>query len=679
MSGHTGAVVGRSPGSTPWRGRLLHVVLASAIVLGVVATPPLAHADDGLHVASRSRYVLDTERSTVAVAITMTLRNVAPNEETGQGVRYYYYDTYGVPLPAEARDVRATSEGRELTVSRRSIDGDGGYRLVEVSFPDLLYPDTRTIELTFTLEGQPPRSADPTRIGAGYATFPVFGPGDPGQQSVEVVVPTGFEVDSTARSFTATESADGTTVHRSEEDNLAPGFAATMSVRGDAVGQERPVTVGGVDLVLVPYPNDPEWADFIEERADVGLPVLVELLGQDWPGDVDRIREDSGSQVRGFEGWYSTSEREIVLGEALEDGILFHELAHAWVNTATVQDRWLSEGLAELLAEETAERTGGTFTTPRTVDLDDGAALPLQTWRSSPSFRGTEVDAWAYPASYQVVAGLLEGMGEDALRRLLHDVVTARSPWDLPGQRLLSGGALGSPAFLDLLASHEAPTAVSGAAEDLYSQWVLEPTAAEMLDDRSEATAAYAAFAETSAWAVPLGIRRAMAQWEFGDAQEQLTERRGLAVAATALEELSRSTATEPPERVRRSYEGADTEAEYAAAGASIAAATNALRDYEAARAAADGVRGPVARLGATVLRIDATAAAARDNVTVGEFAAAQAAADLTVERAGWAARVGLAIVAGAVLLLLALVACVIAIGRRARLRRGAAPAPPGR
>ena len=113
--------------------------------------------------------------------------------------------------------------------------------------------------------------------------------------------------------------------------------------------------------------------------------------------------------------------------------------------------------------------------------------------------------------------------------------------------------------------------------------------------------------------------------------------------------------------------------------GGAVRDATNALRDYEAARAAADGVRGPVARLGATVLRIDATAAAARDNVTVGEFAAAQAAADLTVERAGWAARVVLAIVAGAVLLLLALVACVIAIGRRARLRRGAAPAPLGR
>lgn len=668
MSRHTGAVTSPPRHRLHREGRLVRAVLAVALLLGVALAVPAAQADDGLAVSSTSRYVLDPDQRTVSAAVTMTLRNVAANEDTDDGgYRFYYYDAYGLPLPAKATDVRATSEGTSLPVERRDIAGDSGFRIFEIVFPDLLYPNSRAIELSFTLEGQPPRSDDPTRIGEGYATFAVFGPGDPGQNTVEVVVPEGLDVDSTARSFTATEGADGLTVYTTQEDNLAPGFAATMSVRGSVVGEERSVTVGGVSLVLVPYPNDPEWADFIEDRADVGLPILVDLLGQEWPGEIDRIREDSGSQVRGFEGWYSRSEREIVLGEALEDGILFHELSHAWVNTATIQDRWLSEGLAEFLAEAAAERAGGTFTTPRAVDRDDDAALPLQAWEDSPGFRGTEQDGWAYPASYQVVSRLLDGLTDDELSRVLSEVVTATSPWDLPGQRLLSGGALSTKTFLDLLIAHDTPGAVDGTGLDLYAAWVLDDADAARLADRPDAVADYSAFAAGSAWGVPLGIRRSMADWEYEAAAVVMTERAGLATAATAVHELSQRTGTELPERIRGAYEGADTAQEYDAAAASITTATNALRRYEEARAAADADRGPLGRLGSAVLRLEATADAARDNISFDELAASQAASDLTIERAAWSTRLGIGIVAGAVLILTVLTIVTVALVRRAR------------
>jgi hypothetical protein len=670
MSRQTGAVVAKTRDARGHEARLARVVLAATVLLGVALAAPPAHAEEGLAVASTSRYVLDPEELTVSATITMTLRNTAPDEDAGDGrFRFYYYDAYGIPLPAEAQEVRARSDGRTLRVEERGIDGEPGFRLFEVQFPDLLYPDSRTLELSFVLEGQPPRSDDPTRIGAGYATFPVFGPGDPGESTVEVVVPEGLSLDSTAQSFTPTEGADGTTVYATREDNLSPGFAATMSVRGSDVGEERAVTVGGVSLVLVPYPNDPEWADFIEERADVGLPVLMQLVGQEWPGAVDRIREDSGSQVRGFEGWYSSREREIVLGEALEDGILFHELAHAWVNTSSIEDRWLSEGLAEVLAEETARRTEGTFTTPAAVERDDGAALPLQTWQDSPGFRGTEVDGWAYPASYQVVSRLLDGLTDDELSAVLSEVVTATSPWDLPEQRLLSGGPLDSKAFLDLLHARAVPASADGSSVALYADWVLDDADAARLEQRPHAMEAYTRFAAMSAWAPPLGIRTAMAEWDYDTAGELMVQRSDLATAATAVQELSESTRTELPARIRRGYEDADTETEYAAAGASIATAANALRHYETARAAADTDRSALGRLGAAVLRVEATADAAQDNITIGEFAAAEAAADLAVERAEWATRLGSAIVAAAAALV-ALLVIVIVAARRASRRR---------
>ena len=656
---------------------LARVVLTVALLAGVVLTTPAAQADDGLAVTSTSRYEVRPEEERVVATMTMTLRNVAPTEDGEDGgFRFYYYDAYGIPLPSEATDVRATSEGVALPVRRRAIPGQPGFGIVEVGFPDLLYPDSRTLELSFTLEGRPPRSEDPTRIGEGYATFSVFGPGDPGQSLVEVVVPSGLEVDSTASSFTPEERPDGTTVFTTREDNLSPGFAATMSVRGDAVGEERPVTVGGVDLVLVPYPNDPAWADFIEERADTGLPVLEDLLGEEWPGEIDRIREDSGSLVRGFEGWYSRSEREIVLGEALEDGVLFHELAHAWVNTATVEDRWLSEGLAELLAEETARRTGGSFTTPAAVARDHPAALPLQSWESSPGFRGTEVDAWAYPASYQVVTRLLDGLPDEGLSAVLGDVVTATSPWDLPGRRSLSGGALRTTTFLDLLDAHGAPAAADGTAAELYATWVLTDEDAAALADRPEARSAYAAYVAAGPWGAPLAVRSAMARWDHSRALTLMTERADLPAAAATVQELSERTGTGLPERIRRGYEDADTDRELDATAAAVSTATNALRRYEEARAAVDADRGPFGRLGATVLRLETAAETARENIALDEMAASVTASELVIDRAPWSTRLGVGIVAATVLLLALLSVLVIALVRRGR-RTGRRPAEP--
>lgn len=647
-------------------GTVVLTVLLAAVAVLLGASP--AAADEGLRVTSTSRYVLDPEALTVSATLTMTLRNTMPNEPTGDGgYRYFFFDSLGLPLPSQAQDVQASSSGRPLRVVDRPVEGDPGFAMFEVQFPELRYETSRAIEMTFTLTGQPPRSEDPTRIGPGYATFDVFSPGDPGASTVEVVVPSGLEVDSTAESFIESDGADGMTVYTSQANNLSPGFSATMSVRGDDVGEEREVSVGGVSLVLVPYPNDPQWADFIEDRADVGLPVMMELLGQEWPGDIDRIREDSGSSVRGFEGWYSTRDREIVLGEGLEDGILFHELAHAWVNTSSVEDRWLSEGLAEIVAEETAARTDGSFVVPSAVRSDAEAAVPLQTWKSSPGFRSTEVDDWAYPASYQVVDRLLAGLAEETLPAVLADSVTATSPYDLPGERLLSGGALGTLAFFDILAEHQAPAVVDGTAAELYARWVLTETDAAALALRPAATTAYAELAESSPWAPPLGLRRAMAAWTFDTATATMTEQADLLDAAHTLVARSERAQTDLPDRIQRDYETADTDREYAATAAAMAAATTSLGRYEQARAAADAERNALGRLGAVLLGIEAAADAAQQGITLDDFAAADLAADQAVTRAQWATRLGAAILTVAVLGVALLALLAVRVHRSAR------------
>jgi hypothetical protein len=111
------------------------LLMRSAVVLGLLLaglmTAAPAQADEGLTVESRSRYVLDPDAQAVIATMTMTLRNVSPDQTTADGaIRYFFYDAYGVPLPARATEVRARSGGEPLRVETRRIDGDDGYRLV---------------------------------------------------------------------------------------------------------------------------------------------------------------------------------------------------------------------------------------------------------------------------------------------------------------------------------------------------------------------------------------------------------------------------------------------------------------------------------------------------------------------------------------------------------------------
>lgn len=670
--GHRPRGLRRETRPLPHRGLALRLLTILALLLTALVTAPTVSADSGIEVASTSRYVLDTQARQVTGTMSITLRNTTPNAPTGDGgYRYFFYNTYGVPLPAAATDIRARSGGATLRVERQRIDGDPGYRMVAIRFPDLLYQASRTIELTFALVGQPPRADDPTRIGQGYATFPVFGPGDRGRSTVEVVLPRGVPMESTATGWTESDEPDGTTVHTTTEDNLSPGFSAMVSVRTEEIGQGRDVTVGGVPMTLLHYPNDTEWADFIETWADTGLPELEALVGRPWPGDIDRIRQDSGAQVRGFDGWFSTSDREIVLGESLDEGVLFHELAHAW--TTRVDERWIGEGLAEVLAERTAARTNGSFTAAQRVASDAEHAVPLDSWVFSPGFRANEVDAWAYPASHQVMTGLLSGLDDEALSSLLSDAVTATSPWDAPGRDDLSGGKLTSRALLDLLDAHETPSTQDGSSPELYRTWVLDETGLAALAARETTGPAYAAYASQVPWATPLGLRRAMARWEFDTATALLTALADLPGSLTAVVDLAERTGTDLDGALRERFEIADDERAYAAVSASLSAARGALESYEVARAALDADRNVLARLGATVLQVDRTAALAQDEITFGDYAASGAASEQVIERTGQATLVGAGVVAAAVLALLALTLSVRAI-RRA-WRRGRAPA----
>lgn len=636
-------------------------VLSGIVLSQVVAAPP-ARADGGIEVSSVSRYVFEPDAQVVRATMEITLRNTSPNQPTGDGgYRYFFFNTYGIPLPEGATKIRARSNGATLRTSRDTIDGEPGFRMVEVHFPDLMYGQRRTIELTFTLEGQPPRSEDPTRVGSNHAAFPVFGAGDPGRSTVEVSAPVGFPVESSSDSFTASDGPDGTRVYVTTEDNLNPGFSATMSIRSREIGEGREVTAGGVPLVLVHFPEDTEWADFIETWTDQGIPVLEDLTGLEWPGTIDRIREDPRPDARGFAGWYSTSLREIVLSEDLDHHVLFHELAHAW--SGPFEQRWVSEGFAEFLAAQTTMRLDVPAIERPDVTHTDTLAVPLDEWGDSEDGRSAEIDQWAYPASSQVMTRLLDGLDDEELNALLHEAHTASSAWDLPDRRDISS-TFDSYMLLDLLDAHAAPSATDGTSLELYRDWVLDDEGLALLEERGPALAAYDEYTAPSPWGAPLTLRRYMSRWQYGNADRWMSLWPSLPEDAASVVELADRTDTRLPAELREEFELAGDERAYAALADTLADAQAALESYAQAQAAVDADRGVLARLGAPLLRVDSVADTAGEHISTGDYAASRTASATAIERADRATAAGAAVIA-LVVLALALAALVIRARRR--------------
>ncbi len=98
-------------GSRRWVSVLLRAVATGAVALGaVLGVAPSAAAEEGLAVESQNRYVV--EDTGVRATTTLTIRNTSPDQYLTDSVVSFYWDEFGVPVPAGTQNVQATSEGR---------------------------------------------------------------------------------------------------------------------------------------------------------------------------------------------------------------------------------------------------------------------------------------------------------------------------------------------------------------------------------------------------------------------------------------------------------------------------------------------------------------------------------------------------------------------------------------
>jgi hypothetical protein len=633
------------------RGTRARALAAIGGLACLLAITPAARADDGLETAGASRYVVDAKRETVRARVTLTLRNTTPSRSTASGVVFYYYDNYVVPVPAGAKNLEARSAGRELDVSLKRTD-DPSTRLARISFPRLTYRESRSIVISFEVPGAGPRAEDGTRVGPGYATFAVYGLGDTGRNTVEVVAPTSMMFDSNRDGF-ATRTAGSTAVHAMTDVDDGGGSWAVVSLRDSAQAAKRQVSVSRTDLLLVGYPDDATWLDFTAEKVQSGIPALEKLVGVPWPGGLQRIREDPTPSVRGYDGWFDPDGDEIVVGESLDDDLLLHELSHAWVNSDRFAGRWMYEGLAQVLAERAVRATGGDVAKRRAVSPRSKSAVPLVAWGGSADERSQDVDDYGYPASLAAMSDLLAEVPDDRLATVLRAAVSGESAYDQLGTRF--GDRISWQELLDLVE-------VRGGnrdAADVYRTWVLGPDDAAQLTSRAAARARYTEIdAADGAWLPPRGLRAAMTNWDFERARALDAAIARLGAAASRTQEAARVSGIEVPDVVRKAYEDADSEGEYRALPTTLSRSSSALVAVGGARHVASAERDPLSALGADLLGVSDLASDAELLLASGDIRGSAGCAASALDRSRFALPAG----AGAMLLVPVLLAVLLAL-----------------
>jgi hypothetical protein len=633
----------------------------------LVGQPALA--DNGLATGGRSRYVLNPTSTTVAATVTVDLRNTTPN----RGGFLYYYDAFSVPVPTGAEKVRARSGGSSLPVSFMATE-DPSTKLARIAFPKLLYGRSRTITLTFQVPGEKPRAKDSTRVGPGYATFAVYGVGDPGRNTVEVVAPTAMTFEATSEDFASHEKGS-TTTHTSTATTDGTGSWAVVSLRDPDRTDELRVEVNGVTLTLAGFQDDPRWSRFVSGQVSKGIPALEKLVGARWPGGLDRIREDASPSLRGYDGWFDPTDDEIVIGEQLDADLIFHELSHAWVNDERFDERWVSEGLAQVLAERAVTSTGGKPSVHPKVSRTAKQAVALNDWDGSADSRSEAVDDYAYPAAYAATRALVADLDETELAAVLAAGLRGERAYDPVGTRDTAAARTSWMRWMDLLQTR----AGVEDAPQVFQRWALTPKQRAQLGPRAKARTAYAAVDRADgAWLPPEGLRDAMTRWDFARAATVLDEVAGLGAAATAVQEAAKQAGIDVPASVRAAYEKADSESDYSALATSLPKAAAAVTAVGAARQVATRDRDPVSALGATLLGVDKGAVDAAVLLDEGRYAEAARSAQDVLGRSDRALLVGLVL---PVLLLLLLAGAVLgtrrALADRARHRAQREPVLP--
>lgn len=636
------------------------------------ALPVVTDDTEGLRVEAGSTFTVDLGAPAVHVSHVATLTNTTPNRVSGGYVTEYYFTAYAVPVVPGATNLQATrSDGRLLSVSLHEEEGYLPSAVIQLS-PRLDYRQTQTVQLTYDLPPQTPRSDAMAQVNAAYASFPVFVSADPGLGSVSVVLPK-----DAVHEFVgpAPDCADsGATLVCATTGLADPDAWYTLVVaRQDDALVVRTLAVGDKEVGVHAWPGDTAWLDLTSDTVERGLPVLEELVGRDWtaPPQLD-IVETSTPYLYGYAGWYQPEKSLIEIGDDLDPFVTLHELAHAWFNELRFGDRWINEALADEYAALALDEIGQEHDAPEPVDLSSDFAVPLADWTepapNDPDAQGRET--WGYNTAWWVAHALVDEIGRDRMVAVVQAAIDEDMPYPAPTVEEGTHAVADWRAFLDLAEEVGGSTE----ADQLFRDYVVGSGDEHLLDARADARRAYAELLDAGdGWAPPATLRRSMTTWSFDDAMAMVPQVADLLDQRDTIAATLDTVGEAVPTALERQFESANDLEHLAVLMDSAAGASTALAE---ASTASDGAS-VLTRAGLLVGgHVDTDLATARAAMDDGDWDAARTAA---VDASDGLARASLVGTVAAVVLTLLLAAAGFLVVRHRRRGPAASSLPEAR
>lgn len=578
------------------------VLAAVVALLSVVATgDPAAAAIEDPDIDTRAAYTytVNLEDGVIEVRIELTVVGDKPDRTVDDGVLEYFFTGYSLPIPSEAENLLVVDTSGAALRHGRSTSGT--VDRLEIDFRrNIFYRQTANLIISFTLAAGAAGSDNIARVNPAYASFVAWASPAIEQASVTVVVPTGF-VDRSDTSAPFELVDDGVDLQLHAGDIDPESYYALVSVANDGaldehiidltnslLGVEEAVEVEGNEDVegkavrVLSWPGDQGWLDHVVDGIETGLPLLFDLVGRPWPVEDDlTIMESFSPYLDGYAGWYDPSTDVIEVSDEQDDQVLYHELSHVWFHRRLFENRWITEGLADLFAAETVAALGGEKPEPMPTSPSDTDAISLLNFDNPPS---PEAERWAYAAAWTVMGAIADEVGLETLTRVVAAADERRVTYLGDGEPETAQGVADWRRFLDLV--ENAQGVEQGPVSALVRDWLLQgedhqggdPT---VLDDRRQARSRYFRLVEAGdGWAAPLGVRNAMMLWDFAEAGDHLDRAEAALDSRELLLSAIESTGAQLPGHLEELYEAADLDSdEFTAALDEAAAAADEVRE----------------------------------------------------------------------------------------------------
>src|SRR6185369_14160677 len=266
--------VARAPLPRRLAGPAVALLLGLGLTMSPASAGPVAAANP-LRVSADATYTLDPGAGRVHVAIQYQVTDLKPN--SAQFI--YFYTGYFFGIQREARSIHASDGNGALSTKTTN---HARYIEVEVRFrQNIYYRDTAKFTVRYDLVGGAPRSASSIRVGKAFATWGVWAWGDPGRGSVVVNLPQGFG-SSTDGSPMSKTSSGGRETLRATPEKPEEFFAILSAENPLAYTKDRLSLEGGVEIVVMSWPEDRRWDATVSATLRRALPDLRALIGLDW-------------------------------------------------------------------------------------------------------------------------------------------------------------------------------------------------------------------------------------------------------------------------------------------------------------------------------------------------------------------------------------------------------------